>query len=90
MHVYQNDFNAAPLISKANDLTGIFTAPSGSIAEAEIFLLTNNKYNITFQPDEAGIRNTISWLIMVEMHVLHSVNINNIFWPICFLIRAFD
>ena len=60
MHVYQNDFNAAAPISKANDLTGIFTAPSGSITEAEIFLLTNNKYNLTFQPDEPGIRENIS------------------------------
>ena len=37
--------------------------------DAEIFLLTNRKYNLTFQPDETGISN--AWFIEIKIkHII--------------------
>ena len=38
-----------------NDLTGIFTRPSGSRQEGEIFMLHDRKFDVAVTPDEPGM-----------------------------------
>ena len=55
VHVTRRDDAAVePASRRAAELSGWFTLPSGATMEAEVFLLTDRKFNITFRPDEVG------------------------------------